>query len=442
MDRVVLRVSTTPPLQDPLPHILFSLEYPPGIGGDQRLDLTPLQPMINAYLTGALAADGVRQLGRHLFDALMQQPEVAAAFNAAILADRCPVYVYVRGLGIPETLPWEALWNATARFLSLDERWPISRMMPTAQNVVTSDIYRPPPRILAVLSCLDVSARNQWEEIWKGVQASPVGVFAEIKVLTSEPELRRHIEDLGDPRVSAELLHSQRQLEDVAQRFRPHVLHFFSHGTAEPVPQLLLATASDRAAGLPETIVLESQQVKAMCSPDEPPLLVVLNCCKGGQPGGDTLSLAGDLVYQRGFPAVMGMREQILAESADTLAGALYPEIMAIFDELRTPGATRAVLDWSRLIVAPRIRLCQAQQGPGAGFSTAAANTKEWTVPVLYVRPTACEVNLEAEAASQTDQLSLQLLRGMLAAAGPGTPDSWRETLIAHIARIEAEVAP
>jgi hypothetical protein len=80
-------------------------------------------------------------------------------------------------------------------------------------------------------------------------------------------------------------------------------------------------------------------------------------------------------------------------------------------------------VDWSTLAVAARAELCRNRVGlpPKA----AAARTKEWTLPVVHVRPSPFVINVADAAAPTVDrseQFEAAAIYALLAALPADTP--------------------
>ena len=120
----------------------------------------------------------------------------------------------------------------------------------------------------------------------------------------------------------------------------------------------------------------------------------MLNCCEGAGAGPepDSQSLALSLALEGIAPAVVGMREPVVSDTANLLTKALYTKLLTdLAARIDAAGQSPQPVDWPHLVVAARDRLARTRHG--LLLSQAAASTKEWTLPVIYVRPD--EFNLQ-----------------------------------------------
>ena len=131
----------------------------------------------------------------------------------------------------------------------------------------------------------------------------------------------------------------------------------------------------------------------------------------GATAEGEIHSLASDLVYAGGFPAVVGMREPIASDDASQFSGRFYP---VLIEAVGGNAGGRLNLDWSGMLVGPRRRLIQLR---GGVFSATAAKRHEWTPPVLYLRPEEFQVG-----SAPTPQATLSSSRSSRPSAGRQRP--------------------
>jgi hypothetical protein len=101
-----------------------------------------------------------------------------------------------------------------------------------------------------------------------------------------------------------------------------------------------------------------------------------------------------------------------------------------------------ATLDWSVLLVGPRRTLVERQGGP---FTASAARRREWTLPVLYLRPDDFTLVVPSpEQKAGVDEVSasgagvlLKALRAMRASTGADAPPAYVANLDQRIAQLE-----
>lgn len=474
-------------------------------GYDFRCDISD---QVFAQLANSVpTANSVRAAGELLGEGLRNNPDVGTAFQQALLAtsaDRFPLLLELRGNDTVESLPWETLYLPDAGFLGLDPRWSVGRRVDSGEVRPYEGVLPGSLQIAVVLSCLGISARDEWLQLKAAMEQSPLPV--EMLIFVGEPDLAEALAKdcpawlrvTGIP-ANAETL-AARLRQEAREGFAPQVLHFFCHGSNDGGAHLEIATPSDwERDATQSSLTLEPSQVRDLTDAVRRPWLVVLNSCLGaapltddsgaGSPGQSrarqraaTHSLARKLVREGGFPAVIGMREPIDRTDATVFSSRLYPQLLQALDELPTDHPT--ALDWSRLLVSARRSLAEQ---PGTVFSTAAGDSKRWTLPVLYVRSQellisraaprpapAVEDSTTAHApivlgslavghrrgtgngrngadkAPETAALpasvpptdpaiaaTIDLLREVLASLGPDAPSAYLADLEAHIARLE-----
>jgi hypothetical protein len=95
-------------------------------------------------------------------------------------------------------------------------------------------------------------------------------------------------------------------------------------------------------------------------------------------------SYAMPFTCQATDPAFDGLRAAVVTQEATKLAGGRLAKLL---DDVatRSDGAGQQPLDWAHMVVTVRDKLARIHEG--MVLSRAAASTKEWTMPVVYVRP-------------------------------------------------------
>jgi hypothetical protein len=334
----------------------------------------------------------------------VRHPQLAEYFTTALqtqLPDRYPIFVEIAtGAGV-EALPWETLCSPAGDFLSLDDRWTLTRIVEAAGLSRSLGHLTPPLRIAAVLSCLNVPAAGEWQALQDAMAAVPT-LGVEMLVIVSEQELYDAISKTAAaqpgaagqpgaaPAIRVELVPADLpRLQHMVSDFRPHILHLFCHGSAQGSPHLQLAVKSDWLVGAPEkSLLVEAREIRDFTSrTDDVPWLVVLNCCESAAAGSNDLqSLTLNLVYEGGVPAVVGMREPVSSADASVFTLTFYQGLFAALQARANNAALAAdPLDWAQLVAPARAQL--ARRHPGLPLSQAAASTKEWTLPVVYAQP-------------------------------------------------------
>lgn len=380
---------------DDTPYVAISLTEPSIFGSRaQPFGCTGQEQQFVALRSVAPDVEAIQAAGRYLYDAVIKHPELAAHLATALQTqqpERYPVYVEIAtGSGI-ETLPWETLCSANGEFLGLDERWAVGRIVDGPARTSSFHQFQPPLRVAAVLSCLGIPAADEWSALLAAVSGQ-AAVDVELLVLVSEPDLHAQVSEFvassDGPPTRVELVSTQlHDVQEVVAGFRPHVLHFFCHGSARGSPHLQISVKSDWVTGAPEnSLLVEARDVRAFTRPtDDLPWLVVLNCCEsaGAGSGENVQSLALRLVYEGGIPAVVGMREPVLSEDASLFTRAFYTRLLHDLGARLTDGAGDRLVDWAQLVVEARTQL--ARKHKALPLSAAAASTREWTMPVVYV---------------------------------------------------------
>ena len=460
MNRIVIQLSNSvTPSGEPFTSI--SLEEP-SVFGSQVLAL-PCQ--VNDAVFEALNAGGqlngrsVKQAGDRLFQALNVHPHIRQYLQTALqtaVGSRYPVFIEIAtSASGAEAFPWEALCSPEGHFLGLDDRWALARMV-QPQTSIAPLFYTltPPIRIAAVLSCLGISAAGELAALREAIQS--VGADqAEVLVIASEEQLildlQTEMEHGTAPEVvsvdvvPAELSALQSRIAD----FAPHVLHFFCHGSLQGTPHVALALKSDWEAANPTSGLLAEAadfhrfRHRFRQPSDQLPWLVVLNCCEGA--GVDTAvdfqSLALSLALEGIAPAVVGMRQPVVSETANLLTKALYTKLLAdLGDCVHASSKSPRMVDWAHVVVAARDKLARTRQG--LVLSEAAACTKEWTLPVVYVRPEEFKLQVGKALADEATQravlLQIEALQELLGKLPPDQADDLKAEAAARIAQLAA----
>ncbi|MFJ1704889.1 CHAT domain-containing protein [Kitasatospora sp. NPDC088346] len=399
MSRLVFQLSGSVGL-DNLTHVQISLSEPPVFGvpahpfhctGDEKA-LTALRD------TRTPVDDATRNAGLFLYEEVMRHPGVATHLPAALSTQRpqrYPVFVELATGAEIEALPWESLCSPDGDFLGLDERWAVGRIVSSPIVGEPYWYFAPPLRIAAVLSCLGIPAADEWQAFQDALAAVP-GAAVELLVVVSEHALYEQLSGEGGPAHLEMMPEDLADLQRLVAGFRPHLLHFFCHGSVRGGPHLELAFGTDWTTERPErSLTVEAREfrdfVEGAC---DPPWMTVLNCCQSAACGDgpeNLQSMALQLVYEGGLPAVIGMRESVPQDDAVLFTRAFYERLLRELEgRADAPPDTDEPIDWAMLLVAVRTRL--AHKHKGMTLSQAASSTKEWTIPAVYLRPTPTSV--------------------------------------------------
>jgi len=444
MKRLVLELFPSAD-EDEVPKIVFRVTDPPPMFGSpaRRLTVTATEAEFEALKQASLNGEAVKLAGQKLFEALARSRDVADQLTAALQArpdEHCPVYLRINASAGVEDLPWETLCSPGGDFLALDERWGLGRAVESITATLPSYTFTPPLRIAAILSCLDVKAAAELAALRDAIATAP-GLRTEMLVVTSEDDLYQAITTEAPPGIRAAMVPTTlRELHELVQAFQPHVMHFFCHGTTAAEPHLLVATKENWITRSPESsLAVGAKEFRRFTQETAPPpWLLVLNACESaaGAVQENLQSLASRLLYYGAAPAVVGMREPVLSGDANLLTTVFYRRLLS--DLQSCPFAADETVDWVvRLVVEVRNQL--ARKNPTLTLDTAAASTKEWTLPVAYVsaRPFTLQV---LAAPSKAIRLEMEGLRRLHDALPPGPEaEPLRADALARLGQLERE---
>jgi hypothetical protein len=418
-------------------YLSIALDEPSVFGsGPRPFTCLVSDPAFVALKSVVVAPNSVQAAGSLLFSAVSAHPEIQLYLQTAlqtVAGQRYPVYVEIAAPGDAEAFPWEALCSPTGDYLGLDERWALARIVDAEAELPTVYTLQPPLRIAAVLSCLGISAAGELAALRAAIRQAGAGA-ARLLVIASEEQL---IADLRDevtagtaPEVEAvEVIPPDLSaLQQLVSDFGPHVLHLFCHGSIEGEPHVSLALKEDWETPEPTSGLLAEAAAfhRFTRKTDGLPWLVVLNCCEGAAPGAgaDAQSLTLRVASQGVAPAVIGMREPVVSTTANLLTQTLYPKLLA--EIAAGNGGGQRPIDWACLVAAVRDRL---RRTTGMTPGQAAASSKEWTMPVIYVSPDGFQLRVEpppapAQAAREPGpvreaRLEIEALQALLAALPP-----------------------
>jgi len=403
----------------------------------------------------AWTEDGaVREHGLILREKLESHPAVASALQKVLSIDfssRHPIYFQIQG-GEAERFRWEALWDNDKEFLALDARWPIARMVePPESAPKQKHLFTPPLRVMALMSALGRPAKPQWKELYAAVEKTrEQGLDVELSVFFGEEDLlaavRKDIEQGTVTGVRAGAIDNPAGIEAAIDDFKPHILHFFCHGSASVGrPQLELAKITDHDLGK-SSVILGIKQLAGFQALSHV-WLVTLNCCEGGKSVADLHSMAHQLVVNV-VPAAIGMLEPIDAGDAHRFCGAFYAAVFRMvrqFVEDSPPEETE--IEWAETLHSSRTLLSQSDPGP--------VSRVEWTLPVLYVRRDRFEVTLKAPPSPEVQQslklqaeeqqamkLRAESIATVLRGLAPDTPAELRDEILATLNDLPLALRP
>lgn len=451
---------------DEIPHVEISLEEPSIFGSIARpFGCNGMEAEFAALRQAVFDGNCIERAGQRLYHELVKHPELKDYLTTALQVqtpDRYPIFVEIAtGSGI-ESLPWETLCSPAGEFVGLDERWGLGRIVDSPAPVSQFHMFTPPLRIAAVLSCLGIPAADELRALRSATCAAP-GLQIELLVIVSEEHLydsiRAEINAGTAPGVRVELIPGQLgRLQRAVTAFKPHVLHFFCHGSTQDGPHIQLAVKSDWVLGTAaNSLRIEARQIRDFTArTDDLPWLIVLNCCESAAAGAmqDLQSLALRLVYDGAAPAVVGMREPVLSDDANLLTEAFYwrllSELSSFTAGTQAHGQDAEPLNWAQLVVEARTRL--AGKHKNLTPSQAAASTREWTLPVVYMRPTpftirplpaaAQAIQPLTEAEQRSARLEIEALQSLLITLPPGQAGALRDEAEQRIAFLKSRLEP
>ena len=331
----------------------------------------------------------VRLRGQKVRDALSAHPGVARLLELLPdQADVTPVYLML-GEGEMELIGWETLCNKADAFFSLDDRFPIGRIVePSHDEARAPTSMRLPFRVMAILSAMGADARPEWEHLFAAVTtARAAGLDMQFRVLVGDPDLRALI-DQAVPANAAWLSvsHIDSKGSEVVQaisQWKPQIVHFFCHGFADDTDQSLeLATTTDYLQDLKKgSTIIRTSQLARMVDLLPNPWLLTLNCCDTGRAAAALNSMAHRVV-RAGFPAAVAMLEPVNENDAHVFTKAFYGRMFQLLEESAETlkQAEEAPFEWLRPMSAVREALVEEHT------EAEPTSVREWSLPVLYVR--------------------------------------------------------
>lgn len=327
-------------------------------------------PALLEALIGRLEDDApdtgdVGLLGRYLFDCLLGRE----VWNRILVeADERGVKVLELALSWPSDsydlhrLSWEAMHDGT-EFLSVhpDLAVGVVRVVNDAQEANPSSHPAPAKVLFAIGSDIDDPKIRPGAEV--------IGLL-------------RGVERTGSP-IDSLIVDkmSITKLTEVCERFRPHIVHFVSHGRLDENGKGLIQLHPVEIGD--PGYVGAGQLLRALGSGGPLPELVVLTGCESAAAGEHMDSLAAELV-KGGVPTVIGMAGRI-SDPVCRLFGRKFGIALSTGDRL-----VEAVIH------GRRAGLMQPQRDP--------ADDHAWALPSIHLSPkvTSDYVPIDANATSAT----------------------------------------
>jgi CHAT domain/SIR2-like domain len=294
---------------------------------EQALLTTPrLQQVIAQIELGRCKLDDLRDVGTHLWDALLPRPLYDTFESARAAARAAGEQVSIR-LSLPphvEPLPWEALYDEKRRvFISVEHNHSVVRSG-------ADDCPAPSPerraRPLSVLVVIPEGSALLVDHEWNNLRLAvgPLGDAIRLERL--------------DGRITAQRLLDKLRTESW------DVLHYIGHGElgAEGTVRIRL-----NGEGTEADYWMEAEPF-SMLFDARPPRLVILNCCLGALPDPRrTLGGLGPLLMRRGVPAVVSMRYEIQDDVAIKFTDNFYRELLTG----ESPGRVDLAMRHARLAI-------------------------------------------------------------------------------------------
>lgn len=324
------------------------------------------------------------EYGHDLLALLRTQRELREALDDALKAaddDVRPLCFKVEGQRAEElSLCWEALWEKSNKFLALNPRWPIGRIVDSASPTVRT--FQAPLRIVAVMSAIGEEARPEWLGLQAAVRrARELGLAVHVTAVVGEQALLDELRKSSDAEsgwLTAVALEGKHTLRQLLLDAPPHILHFFCHGwVGLGEGQLELATIGDRAEpeeDAKDSVAVTINELRTLVASKDL-WLVTLNCCSGARSTQDVRSLAHNVV-SAGAGAALGWREPVDARDANILCKTVYLELLSQMATQLVPAAagTTVQLELAASVYGARDELRSSREG-----------LLTWTLPVLYL---------------------------------------------------------
>lgn len=329
--------------------------------------------------------DVIRQIGEALAKKIRENEAVRTVLDRVFTLASAPPSLPIHFRAADPTahaLSWEALVG-NDNFIALDDRWPVARI--ARGGNVKEDArrpFRPPLRLVCVLSAVGRSGLKEWRALYESVQvARQTGLPIKVTLFSGDEKLLAAADALRDRNLTAlPVPEPEHSLVEVIESHQPHILHMFCHGSIRSgvrwleVGTIVDFDRDDGASSVlvrPEELGVAVRRVGAWAA--------VLNTCRGAEAMDEILTHAEEIV-SNGVPVAIGMRRQVDVDDASAFTAAFYPSIFRILSAAVAAGAGDRIINWVDALSRARRRLRDIH---GADPSLHDA----WTMPVLYTRP-------------------------------------------------------
>jgi hypothetical protein len=372
-----------------------------------------------ADIAGLAGIDVVRAIGEGLATKIRGNQTISQVLDRAFTQPPAPPSLPICfrvGDQNAHALSWESLFG-NGDFIALDDRWPIARIARGGQVPEGAERpFAPPLRLLCVISAVQTSGREEWDQIFPSVEsARGNGLPIEVTLIAGEQDLLDSVtakklpdvEVLSVPETGTDLIELIRQKD-------PHLVHFYCHGNVVERSRLLeIGTTIDHDNNANTSSVIV--RIEELWSTPVSPWLVSLNMCRGADAQIEGLTHAEELV-NRGVPVAVGMRRVVDAADAHVFAAAFYPSVFRAIQA--ATGGGSPTIEWADTLVQARRRL-RDQHG------SVPESSDEWTVPVMYTRPGDFRVVVTAPGTANEATRDLgesQTIGGLLDVLGDQVP--------------------
>lgn len=370
----------------------------------------------------------VRAGGTKIYEELCKNREVKKAIDRALDGEAQPIYINASSIPA-QGIRWESLWAGDpARFVSLSQTSSVARIAgtDTARNPAR---FKPPIRILAVISAQGRPAEPEWDELRQAIEyAQPTGLPIQVHVVTGDAALYAALRDA--PAVNwltyAAVPDTVDALSLEIEKFKPHILHFFCHG------QVDAGNAYLEIQGNVEELQLSIRELTQVTGLEDV-WLVVLNSCLGGASLEGYPSMAYRIVSDGKVPFAIGATENVDVRDANRFTRAFYKRLLFSFGKSVGAAAANDVLtlEWRQALYAARDAINKANQDTPETCT-------EWILPVLFEHRTRLQLIMPQPQAAgaippELAALRLKMARELLAALPPDTSEATKNRLIAAI---------
>ena len=330
----------------------------------------------------------VIEAGEALRDSLLAHEDISSRLSnwlKMLDKDFLSLQLYMES-SVADQLPWEALVDMNNCFLALDNKSPVTRVLPADQQdtVQREFLFTPPLRLACVLGAWWEDGglkqqREEWESIKAGLAAAAALMPVVVCVYSGAPDLEAEVLANQPPGVTVQWKtitgNAPALLSDIAA-FSPHILHLYAHGSSGDQQYLSVSTAVDVAQDSAHgSILLTPKDIRQIADRDQHIWAIAVNCCDSAVNTVDGRHFAWQLI-KFGFPAVIAMREPVKTTETRIVSRHFYEAALRTLHEIPVGG--RKNVEWASFLQRVRMEL--------AGDSIKAAQNKRWLIPVLYAR--------------------------------------------------------